>query len=120
MRGGGYVRAELVLEATQSSGIGSISISIYDGDGSFRSTQNDDWNPDKLITNKEREMIHWDAKSRTRIELPSHILRNYFNTKAIVGLHFKYSGKGNIRFKPPELIVTYVKEDNLLTKYIDR
>lgn len=114
---GGYVRAELSLGLTQRSGDGEATISIYQGDGIIK---DGDWEPDSLKSTNQREIITWSAKQNNRVELPAHILRNFFNTGEIVGVHFRYTGKGNIRFKPPILIVTYVEKDNLLTQYIRR
>ncbi|MDJ0712394.1 MAG: toll/interleukin-1 receptor domain-containing protein [Woeseiaceae bacterium] len=114
---GGYVRAELLLDVTQRSGDGEATISIYQGDGLVK---DGDWNPDGLKSTNQNETITWSAEQNIRVELPAHILRNFFNTGETVGFHFRYSGKGNIHFKSPILIVTYVEKGNLLTQYIDR
>lgn len=112
---GGFVRAELSLDWTQSSGNGEAIISIYQGDGLIK---DGDWQPEGLISNNDNEIISWPAKQNSRIELPAHILSNFYNAEDIVGLHFRYAGEGNISFKPPTLIITYIKEIDLLTQHL--
>ena len=112
---GGFVRAELALSPNMTSGIGKAVISIYQGDGQIT---DGDWLPEGLESTNDLDTISWSAEQNSRVELPAHILRNLYNTEGIVGLHVRYVGKGNIHFKPPALIVTYVKKANLLTQYL--
>ena len=76
-------------------------VSIYQGDGFIK---DGDWQPDGLKSINNLETITWSAKQNSRIELPAHILRNFYKTEGIVGLHFSYAGEGNIGFKPPHLV----------------
>lgn len=114
---GGFVRAEVSLNLIWSSGEGEATISIYRGDGLIK---DGDWQPESLLSTSDMDTITWSAKQNSRIELPAHFLRNFYNTGEIVGLHFRYAGKGNIHFKPPSLIITYVKNSNLVTQSLNR
>jgi hypothetical protein len=111
-RGGALVQAEVVLSPSQSSGKGTIAVSLYESNGMFRSNGSGDWAPKALDT-----PLTWDGTQRVRLTLPEHIMGNAYNgSPEWLGLHFQYTGKGDVRFKAPELVVTYIKEQDLLTK----
>ena len=79
--------------------------------GVFRPEQGGDWQPVNLA-----EPLTWDGLHQVRLTLPEHIMRNAFNTGSLLGLHFKYTGKGDVRFKAPSLVITFIKTEDLLIK----
>ncbi|WP_218511133.1 toll/interleukin-1 receptor domain-containing protein [Variovorax sp. dw_308] len=108
---GALVQAEVTLAPQQSSGTGTISVSLYESTGVFRPEQGGDWQPVNLA-----EPLTWDGLHQVRLTLPEHIMRNAFNTGSLLGLHFKYTGKGDVRFKAPSLVITFIKTEDLLIK----
>lgn len=110
---GAFVRAEIVMEARQTSGTGTVTVSIYDPHGTFQPTVRGDWAP-KALDDELPHLIQWNGLGRVRYELAEHVMRNLFSQHEWVGIHCRYDGRGDVRFVPPELIVTYIRKDDLL------
>lgn len=108
-----FVRAEIELQGAMASGNDpTVEISVYEGDGvlqpSIFST--------KLGTSTQ-DTTKWIFTSRSRVEIPSHLVRNSFTQGNLIGLRIRYVGpNGSVHFSRPKLIVTYVSQSTLLSR----
>ena len=112
---GVLVQAEVVLAPVQASGMGTVAVSLYESNGVFRPDRAGDWGPRPLNV-QEHDRLTWDGKRQVRLTLPEHVVRNIFNGGTLLGLHFQYTGKGDLRFEAPALVITYIKDQDLLQK----
>lgn len=108
-----FVRAEIELEGAMASGNDpTVEISVYKGDGVLQ--------PSIFLSplgTSTQDTTRWIFTSRSRVEIPSHLVRNSFNLGELIGLRIRYVGpNGSVHFAIPKLIVTYVSQSTLLSR----
>ena len=112
LAGNAFVRAEILLQGAMASGVDPVlEVSVYKGDGVivpslFSSTPA-----------TSGDALRWFFSSRSRLELPSHLVRNLFTGGEILGLRFRYAGpNGSIHLVRPLVVISYVRAADLLSR----
>ena len=115
LAGNAFVRAEVILQGAMASGLEPmLEVSIYKGDGVIGAEL---FSTTSVATG---DALKWPFSSRSRLELPSHLVRNLFNGGEILGLRFRYVGQqGSVHFLRPRVLVSYVRAADLLSRRPD-